>query len=269
MQPRPGPERVSRRRFLLGGGAFASLLVAGCGSADVSSGDGRMSPQRRTSSPPPPEPGLQRLGDPAEDLGLLYVPRRLHDEPTPLMICFHGASGSASGGMRLFRRYADDLGLVLAAPQSLGADWDLVISGGFGADVPRIARAMDWLTARFRIDAAHLASAGFSDGASYSLSFGLSNGDLFSHVIALSPGFFAPGELTGHPQVFVAHGTEDRVLPIDRASRVIVPQLRDAGYDVTYVEFDGRHHPDLPVTRRAVDWFFGLDASEPGTGPIA
>ena len=185
------------------------------------------------------------------------------------MVCFHGASGSASGGMRLFRRYADDLGLVIAAPQSLGPDWDLVITGGFGADVPRIARAIDWVAARFRIDRGRLASAGFSDGASYSLSFGLSNGDLFSHVIALSPGFYSPGELTGSPPVFVAHGTEDRVLPIDRASRVIVPQLREAGYDVTYVEFDGRHHPDLRITRRAVEWFLddrGPAQAEPGAG---
>ena len=89
MQSRPGPEQVSRRRLLIAGGAFASLLMAGCGPADISSGDGRMSPQRSTPSLPPPEPGLQRLGDPTEDLGLLYVPRRLRDEPTPLMICFH------------------------------------------------------------------------------------------------------------------------------------------------------------------------------------
>jgi predicted esterase len=266
MAERPDPALVSRRRFLLAGGA--SMLLAACDGGGTFR-DGRVGPRPSPSTLPRPGPGLQRLGDPDDDLGLLYVPHRLPPGPRPLMVCFHGASGSASGGMRLFRRYADELGVVVAAPQSLGPDWDLIISGGFGADVPRIARAVDWLLARFRIDPRHLASAGFSDGATYSLSFGLSNGDLFSHVIALSPGFFSPGELSGRPPVFVAHGTQDRVLPIDRASRVIVPELRDAGYDVTYVEFEGRHHPDLSVTRRAVEWFLGSggSAAERGAGP--
>lgn len=31
--------------------------------------------------------------------------------------------------------------------------------------------------------------AGFSDGASYALSLGLPNGNLFSHIVAFSPGF--------------------------------------------------------------------------------
>jgi phospholipase/carboxylesterase len=36
---------------------------------------------------------------------------------------------------------------------------------------------------------------------------------------------------------------------IDSSSRVIVPALRSAGYDVTYVEFDGMHTvpPDIAV----------------------
>ena len=60
---------------------------------------------------------------------------------------------------------------------------------------------------------------GFSDGASYALSIGLANGDLFGHVLAWSPGFVAPPEFVGRPRVFVSHGTDDRVLPIDRCSR--------------------------------------------------
>jgi predicted esterase len=36
---------------------------------------------------------------------------------------------------------------------------------------------------------ATLAVSGFSDGASYALSIGPANGDLFTHVMAFSPGF--------------------------------------------------------------------------------
>ena len=38
------------------------------------------------------------------------------------------------------------------------------------------------------IDPSRIAMAGFSDGASYSLSVGLANGDLFSAVFGFSPG---------------------------------------------------------------------------------
>src|SRR3712207_7974813 len=53
-------------------------------------------------------------------------------------------------------------------------------------------------------------SAGFSDGASYALSLGIPNGDLFTHLVAFSPGFAAPDGQRGHPRVFVGHGVDDR-----------------------------------------------------------
>jgi predicted esterase len=86
----------------------------------------------------------------------------------------------------------------------------------------------------YAIDPARVAIGGFSDGASYALSLGLTNGDLFSHVLAFSPGFMAPAGQEGSPRIFVSHGTRDAVLPIDRCSRRIVPTLRRAGYDVAY-----------------------------------
>jgi phospholipase/carboxylesterase len=45
----------------------------------------------------------------------------------------------------------------------------------------------------------------------------------------------------GAPRFFVSHGTRDGVLPIERCSRRIVPQLERMGYGVTYREFDGGH----------------------------
>ena len=60
-----------------------------------------------------------------------------------------------------------------------------------------------------------------------------------------------------HPDIFIAHGIQDPVLPIDQTSRRIVPQLRRAGYDVTYVEFEGVHHVEPENQERAVRWFLG------------
>ena len=63
----------------------------------------------------------------------------------------------------------------------------------------------------------------------------------------------------GSPRIFVSHGTQDRVLPIDRTSRQVAPRLANAGYDVVYREFDGPHTVPPPIARDALAWF--LDRS--------
>ncbi len=67
----------------------------------------------------------------------------------------------------------------------------------------------------------------------------------------------APAGQQGKPRVYVSHGTGDRVLPIDRCSRKIVPQLRRAGYDVRYHEFNGPHTVPVEIAQEAADWFAG------------
>ena len=59
---------------------------------------------------------------------------------------------------------------------------------------------------RYAFDPAHIAVGGFSDGASYALSVGITNGDLFTDVIAFSPGFMAPARQQGKPRLFISHG---------------------------------------------------------------
>jgi len=127
--------------------------------------------------------------------------------------------------------------------------------GGYGPDVEFIDRALDWAFDRLTLDTRKLAITGFSDGASYALSLGITNGDLFTRVIAFSPGFMAPATRRRKPQVFVSHGTRDRVLPIERCSRRIVPQLDHAGYRVRYREFEGGHVVPPEIGHRAVRWF--------------
>ena len=85
---------------------------------------------------------------------------------------------------------------------------------------------------RYAVEPLRLAVCGSSDGASYALSLGPTNGDLFTHVIAFSPGFASTEQRSSAPDIFVSHGTEDEVLPIDDTSRRIVPRLRLEGYDV-------------------------------------
>jgi phospholipase/carboxylesterase len=95
---------------------------------------------------------------------------------------------------------------------------------------------------------------GFSDGATYSLGIGRINGDLFRRVAALSPGYLLPAKTLGTPKVFITHGTQDQVLPIESASRRIVPSLRGAGYDVEYHEFAGGHTVTADLLSAAMAW---------------
>jgi predicted esterase len=166
----------------------------------------------------------------------------------------HGAGGDAEGGLKPLLHLADAEGLILLAPDSRRQTWD-VIFGRYGPDISFIDQALDKTFSRYAVDPEKIAIEGFSDGASYALSVGITNGDLFTHVIAFSPGFIAPAEQIGKPRLFISHGTRDSVLPINACSRKIVPQVQRAGYDVLYREFDGPHTVPPEIVRSALTWF--------------
>jgi phospholipase/carboxylesterase len=189
--------------------------------------------------------------------GLLYVPESYsQDTPAPLFIGLHGAGGEAANWASYPAR-AEARGMVFLAPDSRDFTWDTV-RGDFGQDVEFIDRALQHTFTRCRIDPARIALGGFSDGASYALSLGVANGDLFTHLIAYSPGFWATTEQVGRPPVFISHGTGDLSLPVTLSRDRIVPSMRGVGYDVTYVEFDGGHEVPAAISESALDWFLGV-----------
>jgi predicted esterase len=166
----------------------------------------------------------------------------------------HGAGGSSEGGLNPFLPLADDAGLVLLAPDSRQVTWDVVVTGRFGRDAAFIDMSLAQTFARCAVDPSRIAIAGFSDGATYSLSLGLTNGDLFKAIVAFSPGFEAAAEQHGKPRIFISHGTRDTTLPIAQTSRRIVPRLRGQGYRVRFRVFRGPHTVPPEVAREAVAW---------------
>ncbi len=197
--------------------------------------------------------GLQPLALGAARDSYLYVPTTYRaDRPAPLVLLLRSAGGHARQGLDLLRSLADAAGLLLLAPDHT---WDLLVGRRYGPDATMIDRALEQTFSRYAVDPARLAIGGFSDGASYALSLGITNGDLFTHVIVFSPGFVAPAGQSGAPRIFVSHGTRDGALPIDRCSRRIAPELRRGGYEVTYREFDGGHEISPEISLEAVGWF--------------
>lgn len=191
--------------------------------------------------------------------GLLYVPSSYRvDNSLSLVLMLHGAGGNARAGLAPFLPAADMAGLILFALSSRDRTWDVILDS-YGEDVRCIDGALNHVFNNYAIDTSHLAIGGFSDGASYALSLGLTNGDLFTHVIAFSPGFMTPASRQGMPRIYISHGTQDRVLPIDRCSRRIVRQLQREHYDVDYHEFDGPHTIPVEIVREAWEWFSGVE----------
>jgi len=201
-------------------------------------------------------PGMGALGLGADDRdGFLFVPKGNGKEhKAPLLILLHGATQRA----RLFERVtpvADTLGVVILAPDSRDITWD-GIRGAFGPDVEFLNRAIDRAFDRAWIDRCRVVIGGFSDGASYALSLGIRNSRVLHGVVAFSPGFIIPAtrEEIGRLPIFMRHGTNDQILPIDRTSRLIIEALRDAGFEVDYQEFDGPHTVRPADARQAMQW---------------
>jgi phospholipase/carboxylesterase len=200
-------------------------------------------------APAPSARGRLALGLGAERDGLLHVPDGA-GASAPLLVFFHGSGASAEQVAPLLP-HAERHGVVVLSIDSRGPTWDLLV-GKLGPDSAFLDRALRFTFERYPVHPAHVAVSGFSDGASYALSLGLANGELFSHVLAFSPGFAAPPRTAGRPRVFVAHGIDDAVLPIDRCSRSIVQRLKRQGYPVEYREFGGGHFMPAELVSEAL-----------------
>jgi phospholipase/carboxylesterase len=244
---------ITRRGFLARAGTAGALACLRGMSGASAAGNPRLK-----ARPAPPTssitPGEHALGSRGNRDGLLYVPKGYDGKtPAPLAVLLHGA-GNSSRGMAYTFPLADEFGVIVIAPDSRQLTWDVVRST-WGADVEFIDGALSQTFKQCAVDPSRIALGGFSDGASYALSLGMANGDLFNHVIAFSPGFIAAAPPIGKPKIFISHGRQDRILLIDATSRLIVPQLTALGYEVTYQEFDGPHAVPPQVAHDAFEWF--------------
>lgn len=225
-------------------------MCAGCGSGDARNAtapsglDTSLAAHAGSVGPPRCGVGEHELRLATGRRALMRVTPPGSTKRRGLLLALHGAgSGGAPGGLWAFRSVWKTPGLVLVAPAAAGSGWTLE-----RRDVAFVDRALGRAFARCPIDPRRVAVGGFSSGAGMALWLGLTNGDLFSSVVALSPGGSLPTRRVGRrPRVFLAHGRADSVIPIEHGGDRVARELRADGYRVSYRRFAGGHRvrPEL------------------------
>lgn len=246
---------LSRREFcVLSVSTVASLTIgSACGRIGGSIvSNGRLTARPRQDIKTAATGEIKLDLDGARD-AVLQIPKNAGQSPLPLFVMLHGATQSAGDMFWYLGSSYEEAGVAVLAPNSRDSTWD-AIRGSFGIDVEYLNRALERVFETTPIDPARISIGGFSDGASYGLSLGLINGDLFNSILAFSPGFVIHGDLNGQPRIYISHGTHDPILPIDRCGRRLASGLKAYGYDVTFREFDGDHEIPADVLREGLSF---------------
>ena len=231
----------TRRKFCaITGGTIASVVAGSACRTTHSNSDARITARPRTDVKPNNSSGEIYLGLDRERDAILHLPNNPDQKPLPLLLMLHGATQNPEDMFWYLDPHHENAGVAVLAPSSRDTTWD-AIGGSFGPDIDFLNRSLQRVFETTAIDPARVSLGGFSDGASYAISLGLINGDLFNKVAAFSPGFIVDGWPNGSPRFFISHGRRDHILPIDRCGRYIANRLRTEGYAVTFREFDGDH----------------------------
>jgi phospholipase/carboxylesterase len=188
-------------------------------------------------------------------VAVLYVPTGYQASvPAPFVLMLHGEGQVALDALNLFQPHADAAGLVLLAVDSSTTTWDVIIGDQYGPDITFINAALAAAFNQVNVDSTRVSIEGFSDGASYALAMGRTNGTLFSRIMAFSPGEQPGYDPTGKPKIFLSQGLNDQLNIAAETGEFFNQQLLAAGYSVDFVEFNGVHEiPDV-VVQQAIAW---------------
>ncbi|MBK5943491.1 MAG: dienelactone hydrolase family protein [Halorhodospira halophila] len=171
---------------------------------------------------------------------------------------------SAGYGVRLIFPHAPVQPVTVNGGMSMPAWYDIrgLGGGGIDEDTPGLERARLQIEALMRREvergtpAERLFLAGFSQGAATALYTALNSSTPPAGVIALS-GWLPSATETGHDgaraPVFMAHGTQDPIVPIE-LGRQAAAELEAAGHPVEWHDFPMEHAVCMPEIQRLDTW---------------
>jgi hypothetical protein len=185
------------------------------------------------------QPGLSiRIGRQVFRYGL-YVPETYQStREYPLIICLHGLGFTGDAYLERWQpRLGDDY--ILACPTLPEGDWwtrraeELVL---------QLIRAV---SARYRVDPDRIMLTGMSNGGIGTYIIGAHQAPLFAGISPMAAGLpdvlFPFLKNLQHTPVYIIHGSEDRVMPVE-LSRAVAEELRGLNSPVVYREHT-RTHP--------------------------
>lgn len=179
-------------------------------------------------------------------------------KPTALVIVLHGVGSSGIGMTPLVDALANALpGAAIVAPDGFepfdlspnGRQW-FSVKGVTSSNrrqrveqcMPRMGRLIGELQSRFDVSSQAVALVGFSQGAIMGLYLAATSGEI-GVVAALAGRLVAPvsPSLARRPALFISHGTEDHVIPIQEG-RDAAAALVEAQFPVELQVIQGHGH---------------------------
>ena len=210
-------------------------------------------------------PGEHRVGlhhahnDPEQRGGFsLFVPECYDGTPLPLVIALHGGSGHGASFVWTWLREARSRGFHLLSPTSRGPTWSLM---GPDVDAEALDSMVEFVSERWNVDADRILVTGLSDGATYSLLYGLRAEAPCTALAPVSgvlhPANFENGnmERAAGRRIYLVHGTLDWMFPIDLA-RGAAAELERVGAELRFREIEDLSHTyPRDENPRILTWF--------------
>lgn len=221
----------------------------------------RLDPASVEARDEPVPTGIVEIEQGAARAVLLTPERIVADRRYPLVTVLHGAGRQDEMLTRLLHEEPERRQALFLVPRSVAPTWDL-IAGTPRTDLPFLEYALSLIERRYPIDPASRVMMGYSDGASYALSVGLSNPQHFDALIGWAAGFVVLDRANldpraPRPRLYLEYGTSDPLFPFEQIALPMRDNLMKAGYDLTFsVDEGGRHWPSGTFHTEALDWYF-------------
>ena len=150
-----------------------------------------------------------------------YIPENKSQKASlPLIVALHGSSGHGADFLWNWLKEARSRGFLLLCPTSSEQTWSLE---NVWEDLFKILTAIDNLSGISSINSEKILITGMSDGATFSMLAGLRKSTPFTHIAPFSgimPASLAKmsdDTLATDRPVFLVHGTEDKIFPVETA----------------------------------------------------